>query len=155
SEREQKGLLAKMAQGQQRLTELEKRLKTEQATAAEARHQLEAARQSSPADAAPLQKQADELRGQLEQVSAELGRVRQQNDQRGQGWTVEKKSLLAHHQEEYRRLTEEFEQRLKAELARCREGFDEQFETLQRERDSARADFEKLRQAVYHPVGAA
>src|SRR5262249_49678804 len=92
---------------------------------------------------------------QLEAVRAELAHARQQSEQRAQAWTVEKRSLLSHYQEESRRQTEEFEQRLRAELDRCREGHAEQLETLQRERDAARWQFEAMKQAMYHPEQAA
>jgi hypothetical protein len=52
-------------------------------------------------------------------------------------------------------MTEEFEQRLKVELARSRENYEDQIESLQRERDTAHAQFDALKLAVYHPKQAA
>src|SRR5207248_1827755 len=69
--------------------------------------QVEYARQSQ-ADASA----SEQLRRERDQAQAELAQLRQQNEQRAQSWALEKRSLLAHHQEECRRLTEEFDQRL-------------------------------------------
>jgi chromosome segregation ATPase len=151
---ERTALLAKAQQEQQRAAEVDKQCKAAQATTAELREQLEAEREAAPANAAQLRKEGEDLRRELENTRGELAQARQQIEQRGQGWTVEKRSLLAHQQDECRRLTEEFEQRLRVELTRCREGYEDQLEALQRERDAARSHFEALKQAVYHPAQA-
>ncbi|HMF11427.1 MAG TPA: hypothetical protein VKE94_03955, partial [Gemmataceae bacterium] len=153
-EDERKTTLAKLQQGSQQYVELDKRFRAEQATAADLRAQLETSRQTAPADANVLRQDMEAMRRQLDETNVELTQTRLQKDQHGQAWTIEKRSLQAHHQEECRRLTEEFEQRLKAELNRCKETYEDQLEGLQRERDAARTHFEVLKQAVYHPKQA-
>jgi chromosome segregation ATPase len=153
-EDERKALLAKVQQEHQQAAELDKRFKAEQAATAQLHARLEAERGAAPIDAVELRKEAEALRRELEAAQAQLAQERRQNEQRGQVWTVEKRSLLGHHQDECRRLTEEFEQRLRVELTRCREGYEDQLEALQRERDAARSHFEALKQAVYHPAQA-
>jgi hypothetical protein len=150
-ESERQSLLSKAQAANQQFTELDKRQRAEQSLVAELKQQLDATRESAPADVVQMRHDLESLRGQLDAANAEVTKARQQIDQRGQGWTVEKKSLQGHHQEECRRLTEDFEQRLHAELTRCRETFQDQLETLQRERDTARSQFDALKQAVYHP----
>jgi hypothetical protein len=154
-ETERKTLLGKVEQGSQQFVELDKRFRAEQAALADLRRQLSEAPQTAPRDVNQLRQDVDVLRRQLDEANAELTQARQQNETRGQSWTVEKRSLLSHHQEECRRLTDEFEQRLKAELTRCRESYEDQLQALQRERDSARAHFDALKQAVYHPEQSA
>jgi chromosome segregation ATPase len=150
-ESERQSLLSKVQASNQQFVELDKRSRAEQAQVAELRKQIDATRDAAPADVVQLQQELGSLRNQLDSANAEMTKVRQQQEQRGQGWTVEKKSLQSHHQEECRRLTEEFEQRLKAEMARCRESYVDQIESLQRECERARSQFDALKQAVYHP----
>jgi chromosome segregation ATPase len=150
-ESERQSLLGKVQAANQQFTELDKRFRAEQTSVEELKKQIEATRDAAPADVVRMRQDLEALRGQLDAANAEVTKARQQIDQRGQGWSVEKKSLQGHHQEECRRLTEEFEQRLKSEMTRCRESYQDQLETLQRERDTARSQFDALKQAVYHP----
>jgi hypothetical protein len=154
-ESERQAALGKILQGNQQLADLDKRYRCEQAMVAELRSQLEAARQAAPDDVVQLRQDLEMLRRQLDEATATSTQSRRQVDQRSQAWTVEKRSLQSHHEAECRRLGEEFEQRLKAELQRCRESFADQIDAMQRERDVARAHFEALKQATYHPDHAA
>jgi hypothetical protein len=154
-ESERQAALGKILQGNQQLADFDKRYRCEQATVAELRSQLEAARQTAPGDVVQLRQDLEILRHQLDEAAATSTQSRQQADQRSQAWTVEKRSLHSHHEAECRLLGEEFDQRLKVELERCRESYADQIDALQRERDAARAHFEALKQATYHPDQAA
>jgi chromosome segregation ATPase len=135
---------------QQKNGELDKRLRTELASAADLRKQLEKAQQSSPEELQKLRKEVEQLRKAREEAETQTNKSRQL----GKSWEDEKRSLIAHHQEEFLRMTEEFEQRLRAEIAKTRENFEGQIEVLRRERDTARANFEALKKEMYHPKPA-
>jgi hypothetical protein len=150
-ETERQNLQGQIQTGAKQIADLDVRFRAEQAQVEELRKLCDATREAAPAEDPRLQQDLDSLRKQLDAANADLAKARQQWEERGQGWTVEKRSLQEHQQEECRRLTEEFEQRLKAELARCRENYQDQIEALQHERDSARSQFEALKQAAYHP----
>jgi DNA repair exonuclease SbcCD ATPase subunit len=132
---------------QQKTGDLDKRLRAELASVAELRKQLEKAQQTSPDELQKLRKEVEDLRKARDEAQTQSSR----NKQQSKSWEDEKRLLIARHQEEFLQMTEEFEQRLRAEITKTRENFEGQIEVLRRERDTARSNFEAVKKEMYHP----